>query len=143
DLSSYRAIQDHGQIDCYLLFVQLALRITRPHGWIGLILPDPLLARINAYQTRQCLLAETTIHHLWHLAGVFPAGVGAVVIIAQKCAPTRSHAIRWQRERWSTFLSRRKNQPSSILTEHELLSPGASPSKYVAQTLLLNQPHAE
>jgi hypothetical protein len=143
DLSSYRTMQGHGQSDCYLLFVQLALRVTRPHGWIGLVLPDPLLARINARQTRQCLLTETTIHHLWHLAGVFTAGVGAVVIVAQKCTPKRLHAISWQRERWSTFLTRQTHQPSSILDGHTPLATGASRAKFVAQSLLLNQPHAE
>jgi hypothetical protein len=143
DLSSYRTMQDHGQIDSYLLFVQLALRVTRPYGWIGLVLPDPLLARINAYQTRQCLLAETTIHHLWHLAGVFTAGVGAVVIVTQKCTPKRAHAISWQRERWSTLRARQLNQPSSIHNGHTALPTGVPRAKYVAQSLLLNQPHAE
>ena len=143
DLSSYRTMQGHGQSDSYLLFVQLALRVTRPHGWIGLVLPDPLLARINARQTRHCLLTETTIHHLWHLAGVFPAGVGAVVIVAQKCTPKRLHAISWQRERWSTFLTRQAQQPSSILDGYTTLPAGASRAKFVTQSLLLNQPHAE
>ncbi len=143
DLSSYRSMQGHGQIDSYLLFVQLALRVTRPYGWIGLVLPDPLLARINAHQTRHCLLAETTIHHLWHLAGVFTASVGAVVIIAQKCAPKRLHAISWQRERWSTFLTRRAKQPSPILDGQRTLPIGVPSAKFVAQSLLLNQPHAE
>ena len=143
DLSSYRTMQGPGQIDSYLLFVQLALRVTRPYGWIGLVLPDPLLARINAYQTRQCLLAETTIHHLWHLAGVFTAGVGAVVIVAQKCTPKRSHAISWQRERWSTLLARQTNQSSSMLNGHTALPTGVSRAKYVSQSLLINQPHAE
>jgi len=143
DLSSYRTMHSHGQIDSYLLFVQLALRVTRPNGWIGLVLPDPLLARRNAYQTRQYLLTETTIHHLWHLAGVFPAGVGAVVIIAQKCPPQRSHAISWQRERWSAFLARRVNQRSSTLNGHTTLRSQVSKAKSVAQSLLLNQPHAE
>jgi N-6 DNA Methylase/TaqI-like C-terminal specificity domain len=143
DLSSYRSMQGHGQSDSYLLFVQLALRVTRPHGWIGLVLPDPLLARINAHQTRQCLLNETTIHHLWHLAGVFTAGVGAVVIVAQKCTPKKLHAISWQRERWSTFLTPQANQPSLILNGHTTLPTGTSRGKFVAQSLLLNQPHAE
>jgi hypothetical protein len=143
DLSGYRTMQGHGQIDSYLLFVQLALRVTRPYGWIGLVLPDPLLARINAHRTRQCLLTEATIHHLWHLAGVFTAGVGAVVIIAQKCPPKRSHVISWQRERWSTFLACRANQPSPTLNGHTTLPTGVSTAKSVAQSLLVDQPHAE
>ncbi|HLG76966.1 MAG TPA: N-6 DNA methylase, partial [Ktedonobacteraceae bacterium] len=80
DLSGYRTSQSQGPGDSYLLFLRLALQVVRPHGWIGLVLPDPVLARANATRERQRLLAETTIHHLWHLADVFSAYVGAVVI---------------------------------------------------------------
>jgi N-6 DNA Methylase/TaqI-like C-terminal specificity domain len=126
DLSGYRVMQSSGQIDSYLLFMRLALRVTRPHGWIGLVLPDPFLARTNASQTRRCLLAETTIHHLWHLAGVFAAGVGAVVIVAQKCLPKSFHAICWQRERWPTFLKQRVQQTSAIFDGYTVGTPLAA-----------------
>jgi hypothetical protein len=143
DLSGYRTMQGSGQIDSYLLFVQLALRITKPYGWIGLVLPDPLLARANAHQIRQSLLAETTIHHLWHLAGVFSAGVGAVVIVAQKCTPKKLHTICWQREHWSTFLARRLHQASPIFDGNVPHPTKVSTPGYVTQAMLLNQPHAE
>ena len=101
DLSGYRPSQQGvGQGDSYLFFLQLALQVVRPNGWIGLVLPDPVLARANATHERQRLLEETTVHSLWHLSHVFPAYVGAVVIIAQKRPPTRSHQIAWVRKKW-------------------------------------------
>jgi SAM-dependent methyltransferase len=102
DLSGYRFAQQRGQADSYLLFLSLALQVVRPGGWIGLVLPDPLLARANASMERTCLLEETTLHHLWHLSGVFAADVGAVIIIAQKCPPEPVHQVSWVRERWQS-----------------------------------------
>src|SRR5437868_2834433 len=99
DLSGYRSAQQRGQADSYLLFLNLGLQIVRPHGWLGLVLPDPLLARTNATKERAHLLKDFTIHHLWHLADVFAAHVGAVVIIAQKCPPQNTHQISWVREK--------------------------------------------
>ncbi len=101
DLSGYRSLQEFGQADSYLFFLKLALHVVRPDGWIGLVLPDPVLARANASRERQRLLQETTVHHLWHLSNVFPAFVGAVVIVAQKRPPTRVHQIAWMRKKWS------------------------------------------
>ncbi len=115
DLSGYRFAQQRGQSDSYLLFLNLALQVVRPGGWIGLVLPDPLLARANAARERARLLEEATIHHLWHLADVFAADVGAVVIIAQKCSPQRMHSVSWIRGRWqenSTFASQHQVQQS-------------------------------
>jgi hypothetical protein len=100
DLSGYRFAQQRGQADSYLLFLNLALQVVSPGGWIGLVLPDPLLARANAAKERARLLQETTLHHLWHLSDVFAADVGAVVLIAQKAPPRRWHAVSWTRGRW-------------------------------------------
>lgn len=101
DLSGYRSTQGRGQADSYLLFLELALRVVRPNGWLALVLPDPVLVRANATRERQHLLAQTTVHHIWHLAGVFAAHVGAVVIIAQKQAPRAHHTVAWVRQRWA------------------------------------------
>jgi SAM-dependent methyltransferase len=131
DLSHYHSGQQHGQQDSYLFFLELALQIVRPAGWIGLILPDPVLARMNAAGARKRLLSETTIHHLWHLSDVFEAYVGAVVIIAQKCPPPVQHVIRWRRERWRPDQISATSTPSSIA-----LSPNT-----VSQSLLHAQPH--
>ena len=100
DLSGYQSTRQRGQADSYLLFLSLALQALRSGGWMGLVLPDPLLARSNAAKERACFLAEATIHHIWHLSGVFAADVGAVVIIAQKCPPQRLHQVSWVRGKW-------------------------------------------
>src|SRR5205807_5174973 len=125
DLSGYRSAQQRGQADSYLLFLNLGLQIVRPHGWVGLVLPDPLLARTNAAKERAHLLKDFTIHHLWHLADVFAAHVGAIVIIAQKCPPQSTHQISWVREKWRSNVET-ANYPSTV-----------------PQSLFLNQPGAE
>ena len=124
DLSGYRSALQRGPTDSYLLFLELALRIVCPGGWLALVLPDPVLARINASRERQRLLAETSVQQIWHLARVFGAQVGAVVLIAQKRSPERNHQIMWLRQRWQ---------------EGQQLVP----TRTVAQTLLAEQPHAE
>lgn len=134
DLSGYRSTHQRGQADSYLLFLDLALQIVRPHGWIGLVLPDPVLARANATKERQQLLAKTTVHHIWHLADVFAAYVGAVVIIAQKTPPPKQHMITWKRERWMP----QTTQPRATKKHGPLVQ-----SPLVAQTLLREQPGTE
>lgn len=104
DLSGYRSTRQSGQMDSYLLFLALALAVVRPGGWLGLVLPDPVLARGNASRQRTRLLESCTITHLWHLSGVFAAHVGAVVLIAQKRPAPAKHLISWQRAVWSRGL---------------------------------------
>lgn len=128
DLSHYRQTWRRGQADSYLLFLELALRVVRPGGWIGLVLPDPVLARANAACERASLLRACTIQHIWHLAGVFAAEVGAVVIIARKTPPSVLHRVCWTRERWNA--GQELCQPEQI-------------SRRVGQTLLASQPGAE
>jgi SAM-dependent methyltransferase len=132
DLSGYRSTHQHGQSDSYLLFLNLALQIVRPRGWIGLVLPDSMLARANATRERERLLAETTVHHIWHLADVFTAYVGAVVIIAQKKPPQKQHVISWQRSRWTEHQDSPKTIESSPNMDNK-----------VSQLLLRRQPGAE
>lgn len=128
DLTGYRLSHSGGQIDSYLLFLELAMRIVRPNGWLAIVLPDPVLARANAHRERMHLLETFTIHHLWHLANVFNAQVGAVVLVAQKCSPSSTHSITWVREKWSR-------------------ADGAFKRNYtrtaVPQSLFLQQPRAE
>src|SRR5256886_7289010 len=92
-----------------LLFLNLGLQIVRSGGWLGLVLPDPLLARTNAASERTRLLKEFTIHHLWHLSDVFTAQVGAVVIIAQKSPPRSQHQVAWKREKWKHITAAASN----------------------------------
>lgn len=127
DLSHYRQTRQHGQADSYLLFLELALRAVKPGGWIGLVLPDPVLARANAASERANLLRECTIQHLWHLSDVFAAEVGAVVIVARKIPPHASHRVCWTRERWNSAQTLCRPEQASQRVEQALLSsqPGA------------------
>ena len=152
DLSAYRQVRGHhGQSDSYLLFLDLALRLVRPGGWIGLVLPDPVLARTNAASERQLLLRETTIHQLWHLSGVFSAFVGAVVIVAQKRLPKRSHQVAWTRGHW--HLTSGVIAPvalgEELLLPHVSMLGGERPERahwqtsMIKQEVLARQPEAE
>lgn len=128
DLSHYRQTQGRGQADSYLLFLDLALRVVRPGGRIGLVVPDPVLARANAAPERARLLREYTLQYIWHLSGVFAADVGAVVLIAQKVPPRILHRVSWTRARWRP--AQRLDQPEWAVQR-------------VGQTLLAHQPGAE
>lgn len=126
DLSHYRQARRRGQADSYLLFLNLALRAVRPGGWLGLVLPDPVLARANAAHERASLLRDFTLLHIWHLAHVFAADVGAAVLIARKVPPHPLHRVCWVRARWQNRLTN-----------------GDRPDQRVAQTQLARQPGAE
>jgi hypothetical protein len=128
DLSQYRQARRCGQADSYLLFLHLALRAVRPGGWLGLVLPDPVLARANAASERAHLLRDCTLVHIWHLANVFPADVGAAVLIARKIPPRPLHRVNWTRTRWQNGLR---------------LPPVDQPARCVAQTQLARQSGAE
>lgn len=147
DLSGYRWARCRGQSDSYLLFLDLALQVVRPNGWICLVLPDPVLARANATKERQRLLKETTVHHIWHLSGVFTAYVGAVVIIAQKCSPPHIHQVNWAREKWVRDGRGKYGKLRSASDEKRPVSPInnslALSTRQVAQSLLFHQPGAE
>jgi hypothetical protein len=155
DLSSYLSgHQDergkHGgpggqwkQADSYLLFLRLALQIVRPNGWIGLVLPDPLLARTNGTSERQRLLAETTVHHLWHLSTVFAADVGAVAIVAQKRLPTRLHQIAWKRGQWLHPTTKNGRNEAIRAARQAQIPMLITRENTIAQAILRNQPQAE
>lgn len=128
DLSHYRQAQQHGQTDSYLLFLDLALHMVKPGGWLGLVLPDPVLARANAAPERARLLKECRLHHIWHLSNVFTAEVGAVVIIGQKTPPRKLHQITWTRTRW---------QDNSQLCQTD---PSPQSQQQISQALLARQP---
>ena len=117
DLSGYQSAQQRGQADSYLFFLSCALQVVRPGGWIGMVLPDPVLARANAARERTYLLKDATIRHIWHLSGVFTAEVGAVVIIAQKCPPPPVHYVSWIRGKWQRSAG------------HQLIAPRAGSDK--------------
>lgn len=140
DLSGYQYTRQHGQADSYLLFLNLALQVVRPGGWIGLVIPDPVLARANATFERQRLLKETTIHALWHLSGVFPAYVGAAVIVAQKRPAPSVHQVAWLRGAWPRQVG---NIPKNSLFSGEDNPSAAQKKHLISQSLLRSQSGAE
>ena len=140
DLSGYQYTRQRGQPDSYLLFLNLALQVVRPGGWIGLVIPDPVLARTNATIERQQLLAETTIHSLWHLSGVFPAYVGAAVLIAQKRPAPPVHQVAWLRGAWP----RQQGRATKNTVFFGESNPAFEHQKHlIPQSLLRSQPGAE
>jgi predicted RNA methylase len=95
-----RGYLSSGQRDAYLLFVEQACRFVAPDGWLGLVLPDPMLARGNAADARRLLLETFTVKRLLHLEGVFRADVGTLVLIARRGASPRHYTIPWSRQDW-------------------------------------------
>src|SRR2546425_10889215 len=49
-------------------YTTLFRSIVRPGGWLGVVLPDPLLARANASAERTCLRSEEHTSELQSLA---------------------------------------------------------------------------
>jgi hypothetical protein len=145
DLSGYVMPQSRGQADSYLFFLRLAVQVVRPGGWIGLVLPDAVLARTNAADERRTLLAETTIHHLWHLANVFQASVGAVVIIAQKRPPASEHRVIWKRGRWlrTSSSTKRRKSPHIVQSGSHHSKMVITHENTIEQAVLQRQPGAE
>jgi TaqI-like C-terminal specificity domain/Eco57I restriction-modification methylase len=162
DLSGYRLAQQRGQVDSYLLFLSLAMQVVRPEGWVGLVLPDPVLARLNAARERAQFLRQMTLHNIWHLSAVFSAEVGAVVLVAQHVPPATTHQVAWVRARWqpsrpcSSTLSPDSSRSSHLLTPSQPAAPLKAQipqdaqealekqgAQRVAQALLLRQPSAE
>lgn len=95
-----RGYLSSGQRDAYLLFVEQACRFVAPDGWLGLVLPDPMLARGNATDARRLLLERFTVKRLLHLEGVFRADVGTLVLIARRAAQPQHYTIPWSRQDW-------------------------------------------
>jgi hypothetical protein len=101
DLQSYQqGYLSNGQRDAYLLFVEQACRFVAADGWLGLVLPDPMLARGNAADVRRLLLETFTVKRLVHLEGVFRAEVGTLVLLARREAVGAAYAIPWSRQDW-------------------------------------------
>src|SRR5579883_272847 len=145
DLSGYRSTYRGGQMDSYLLFLDLALDVVRPGGWLGLVLPDPVLARANASRQRVRLLETCTITHLWHLSGVFAAHVGAVVLIARKSPAPATHLISWQRAGWSHDFGKRAalDAKDAQGRQTERQEQHAKALNTVSQSLFRRQPGSE
>ncbi len=96
----YHGYLSSGQCDAYLLFLEQACRFVTPGGWLGLVLPDPVLVRANAADVRSLLRELFTVKQLLHVAGVFRAEVGTLVLIAQRVPCPASFQVAWNRLHW-------------------------------------------
>ena len=72
-----------NQYDTYWLFVEQGLNLTTSHGRFALIVPDALLARDEALNTRAMLLSEG-LESIYHCGMVFKAHVSTIVFVAVK-----------------------------------------------------------
>ncbi|HLW01352.1 MAG TPA: N-6 DNA methylase [Ktedonobacterales bacterium] len=118
DLQPYqRDYLSNGQRDAYLLFVEQACRFVAPDGWLGLVLPDPMLARGNAADARRLLLESFTVKHLVHLEGVFRAEVGTLVLIARHVPPPPQYTIPWSRLDWKQARQGRSGLTGALKVE--------------------------
>lgn len=86
-----------GAYDLYVLFFELALRLLRPGGLCGMIVPNKLATLNYAERCRAMLARETTLLTIADLSGcrVFPdASVYPYIVIWQKQLPPPDHRIR-------------------------------------------------
>jgi hypothetical protein len=107
-----------GAYDLYVLFFELALRLLRPGGLCGMIVPNKLATLNYAEKCRSMLARETTLLTIADLSGcrVFPdASVYPYIVIWKKQPPPPDHCIR------------------IIQTDRIDHLDGGSPVRYVAQ----------
>lgn len=86
-----------GAYDLYVLFFELALRLLRPGGLCGMIVPNKLATLNYAEACRGMLARETTLWTIADLSGsrVFPgANVYPYIMIWQKQPPPPDHRTR-------------------------------------------------
>lgn len=88
-----------GYADTANLFMILAVRIVRPDGMVGIILPEPLLAARDAAAARRIVGARTEPHRVWRPGlGAFDAGVRVFVSVLRRSAPADGP---WARGEWA------------------------------------------
>ena len=68
------------------LFVERALQLTRPAGWMALILPEGFLANARQQHTRDWLLARAEVRAVVALPGAFNKGADGLSRLAPQQA---------------------------------------------------------
>ena len=86
--------QDY-QLDSYLLFLERAVSLLSPGGYLGLILPNTWLTSLTYTGVRRLLTQQMTILNIGFISKqVFPdAVVDTVILIVQKRPPQEGHAV--------------------------------------------------
>ena len=87
--------QDY-QLDSYLLFLERAISLLAPNGYLGMILPNTWLTSLTYVNVRRLLTEQTTILDIGYISKqVFPdAIVDTVTLVVQKRAPSKGHAVK-------------------------------------------------
>jgi type I restriction-modification system DNA methylase subunit len=84
-----------GQYDLAFVFMELALTLLEPGGYLGFIIPDSILINKETEDIRRLLAEENTLHEVIKLGeGVFP-GVfrGSSIIVVEKGPPPEDHTF--------------------------------------------------
>ena len=74
------------------LFAERALQLTRPAGWMALILPEGFLANARRQGMRDWLLAHAEVRAVVALPGAFNAVQTALVVLRRSQPPARTKA---------------------------------------------------
>ena len=74
------------------LFVERALQLTRPAGWVALILPEGFLANARQQHTRDWLLARAEVRAVVALPGAFNKVQTALVVLRRSKPLARTKA---------------------------------------------------
>lgn len=83
-----------GYADTATIFLGLALRLTRPGGAFGMILPEATMATRDAKALRSHLSAEATLAWMWRsVDNVFDAGVQVCAPVFVRTRPTGTVSI--------------------------------------------------
>ncbi len=85
-----------GGYDLYVLFLERAYHLLRPHGTWGVIIPNKIASLGYSASCRQLLLSRTTIHNIIDLSQsrIFSqANVYPYIIVGEKCPPALNHSI--------------------------------------------------
>lgn len=89
-----------GGYDLYVLFLERAYHLLRPHGTWGVIIPNKIASLGYGASCRQLLLSRTTIHNIIDLSQsrtFSEANVYPYIIVGEKCPPALNHSISFQR----------------------------------------------
>ncbi|OGP89208.1 MAG: hypothetical protein A2157_12010 [Deltaproteobacteria bacterium RBG_16_47_11] len=88
-----------GRFDNYELFIERAIKLCRPHGLLGYIVPSPLLSNLYTRNLRRYILDRHAIHEITNLSmDVFsdPTIHTCIIILARGRVPSQTVAIRRQ-----------------------------------------------
>jgi adenine-specific DNA-methyltransferase len=83
------------QLDTYILFVEKALSLLKPNGFLGYIIPNTWLLNLSSNEIRNYIFNKTQIESIIHYGrSVFPrVTVDTEVIVVKNGEPTEDHQI--------------------------------------------------